>query len=431
VHKRRAALDEAVRSRGFTPSVRDVDGLVDLIGSADESTARDAERALRRLGSAALPQVLARTKAAPAPLLARLCRTIGRLAPGDEGAAKVLCAALDDADPKTRRNAIIALGQFRGLKAVEAALLQAWEREDRVDHRRSLAAALGKMGSGDALDRLRAAADELTRTSGADSELVRITEHAVAMLDRTAKRGAGGAIDAERAPPRPVPVILRCRAGIEALLASEAGMDLEPRVLRPGRVLAVLRGKMKGLFECRTMLDFAFPLPQEWIRDGEDVADAVARSITSVEARMIFDTWTVGPARYRLAWGTGGHQRALVWRVAKLVGLRAPYLVNDPTNSTWEVTATPTRRFVDVEVAPKAVHDPRFFYRVGDVPAASHPTLAAALVRVAGVSPDDVVWDPFVGGGTELVERALAGPFARLVGTDVDPRALEVARGNF
>jgi tRNA G10 N-methylase Trm11 len=46
------------------------------------------------------------------------------------------------------------------------------------------------------------------------------------------------------------------------------------------------------------------------------------------------------------------------------------------------------------------------------------------------VREDDVVWDPFVGSGGELVERALLGPCRALFGSDVDPRALEVARAN-
>jgi tRNA G10 N-methylase Trm11 len=64
------------------------------------------------------------------------------------------------------------------------------------------------------------------------------------------------------------------------------------------------------------------------------------------------------------------------------------------------------------------------------VPAASHPTIAAALARTAGVRADDVVWDPFCGSGGELVERSLLGPCRRLIGSDVDPRALEAARAN-
>jgi tRNA G10 N-methylase Trm11 len=64
------------------------------------------------------------------------------------------------------------------------------------------------------------------------------------------------------------------------------------------------------------------------------------------------------------------------------------------------------------------------------VPAASHPTIAAALARVAGVKPNDVVWDPFCGSGSELCERALLGPYRALHGTDVDAEALAAAAEN-
>ncbi|MGH7269165.1 MAG: TRM11 family SAM-dependent methyltransferase, partial [Polyangiaceae bacterium] len=61
---------------------------------------------------------------------------------------------------------------------------------------------------------------------------------------------------------------------------------------------------------------------------------------------------------------------------------------------------------------------------------ASHPTVAAALARVGGVRADDVVWDPFVGSGAELVERARLGAYHALHGSDIDPEALAVARAN-
>jgi 23S rRNA G2445 N2-methylase RlmL len=86
-------------------------------------------------------------------------------------------------------------------------------------------------------------------------------------------------------------------------------------------------------------------------------------------------------------------------------------------------------RLVRVELVP-TVGDPRFSYRQGDVPAASHPTIAAALARLAGAGPNDVVWDPFVGSGLELCERSLLGPSRRLLGTDLDVAALDVAREN-
>jgi 23S rRNA G2445 N2-methylase RlmL len=103
--------------------------------------------------------------------------------------------------------------------------------------------------------------------------------------------------------------------------------------------------------------------------------------------------------------------------------------MNDPTASLWEAVVDETKG-VRVELWPRGLADPRFAYRVEQVPASSHPTLAAALARIAGVRADDVVWDPFVGSGTELVERARLGPFRLLFGTDLDERALERARAN-
>jgi len=104
--------------------------------------------------------------------------------------------------------------------------------------------------------------------------------------------------------------------------------------------------------------------------------------------------------------------------------------VNDPTESLWEAVVETRGRFVDVALAPRGLQDPRFAWRRGDVPAASHPTVAAALARVGGALPGDVVWDPFVGSGAELVERARLGPFRELHGSDLDERALAIAREN-
>ena len=107
-----------------------------------------------------------------------------------------------------------------------------------------------------------------------------------------------------------------------------------------------------------------------------------------------------------------------------------PALVNDPTRSTWEVGVLDRGGRLRVELRPKALVDPRFAYRVAEVPAASHPTIAAAIVHVGGARAHDVVWDPFVGSGLELVERARSGPYERMFGTDTSPAAITAAKEN-
>src|SRR5580658_4774424 len=101
-------LAELARDRGFTPSARDVDGLVDLL--ADDELQKDVERAIVRAGAAGFETLRSRFETAPPPLRGRIIRVIGRLA-GGGGAKLLLIAALDDDDPKTRRNAAMALGR--------------------------------------------------------------------------------------------------------------------------------------------------------------------------------------------------------------------------------------------------------------------------------------------------------------------------------
>ena len=74
--------------------------------------------------------------------------------------------------------------------------------------------------------------------------------------------------------------------------------------------------------------------------------------------------------------------------------------------------------------------DPRFTYRATDVVGSSHPTIAAALAWVAEPRSDDIVWDPFAGGGTELIEVARRKMVKHLYGSDISEQALSRAQLN-
>ncbi len=408
---------------GYTPRARDLDALIDLLG--DDARVKAAERAIGRLGLGAVEGLRRRFEASTPPLRARVLRALGSF-PDDPGVRTLLVAALGDPDPKTRRNAAMELGHVKDPLA-EQALLAAWESDPRPEMRRTIAASLGKVGG----PRSAPLLEEAGRSD--DAELARIAGKASMMVGRTATRSERGRVDDTRAPATPVEVVILCRDGLEELLAQEL-LDVpevgDVHVTAPGHVRARLTGSLRSLFAARTMLSFAFPLATEWTADGESLEEVVARAVTTEAARAVFSTFTEGPVRYRLAWQDGGHRRAVTWSAAQAIGKRAPALVNDPTASLWEVVVAENRRFVDVSLAPRGLSDPRFGWRLGDVPAASHPTIAAALARVAGVRDGDVVWDPFVGSGSELVERARLGSYRSLHGSDVEPRALEVARRN-
>jgi precorrin-6B methylase 2 len=232
-------------------------------------------------------------------------------------------------------------------------------------------------------------------------------------------------IDLGHRPKEPVRVLLHVRAGLEKLLVAEIDPKLEPRIVGPGRVGVWLAGPIGSLFAARTFLHVGFPLAPWPAGD-----DAVVQALTSPESMRILRALTVGPLRYRIEWAEAGHRRGATYRVADAIAKREPHLVNDPRSPMWEAVVTLRGDRTHVELWPVGAVDPRFLYRVRTVPASSHPTIAAALARLAGADPRDVVWDPFVGAGAELVERARLGPCRAVYGSDVDGAALDAARAN-
>ncbi|MFT3769266.1 MAG: HEAT repeat domain-containing protein [Minicystis sp.] len=412
----------AMRDPGFTPRAGDAGALLDALAEAGDD-ARLAEQALLRLGAAAVGPASARAQAESAAHRAAALRLLGRLAAEvqNPAAPAALLAGLGDGDERVRRAAASALGRARPEGAAEA-LAAALGRETGASARRALVEALGKVGGEAAIAALGG-----EEAAGAERERGR----AKLMATRSLARETPSVIVADRTPEAPIRAALRCRAGLETILLKELPAAFGGRIERDAlgglRIEGTLREAPIALFQARTFLSLGFPL--EAVRAGEDPTEAVVAALTSPEARGILRRFTEGPLRFRLSFRGGGKRRAAVWRVAAEVAARAPELLNDPTESPWEAQVFEAPGLVRVELVP-AIVDPRFTYRTGDVPAASHPTIAAALARAGGVRPDDVVWDPFVGSGTELCERALAGPYRRLVGSDVDPRALDVARKN-
>ncbi len=483
-----AELLRALGGKGYQPARHEIEPLLALVVDGEREQAEAASRALARLGRAATAAAMARLTApsATAHARSRLVRLLGRLAhkTRDAQLVELLLARVGDGDEKTARHAALALGKLSALElapakaakgkandreavansaaasaadeAVEPAVAESVDAnaaavpsEDAAARsfaaraeavllarwasappslRRALAEALGKVGGAAALTLLDGAIAD-----SAEPELRRVVDEARLKLRRTRERLSPGTILADRAPTTPTAVRVHCRHGLARMCAEELAA-LGARVADDSTVTLTLKAKLTALWTARTMLRFGFPLPTPPVAKGakledETLGNAVVSALTSKEAQAIFARFTDGPVRYRVEWADAGHRRALTFRVAAAVAAKRPQLVNDPTASLWEAVVVEKPR-VAVEIWPRGLTDPRFAYRRAYVPASSHPTLAAALARVGGARADDVVWDPFVGAATELVERSLLGPSRALYGTDADEAALARAREN-
>jgi len=223
-----------------------------------------------------------------------------------------------------------------------------------------------------------------------------------------------------------VKIHLRGRTGLEQFVSAEAKESpFRVAEVQSGRVAIIPRApfSLADIYALRCFGTAGFVLGNT---DGD-----LASVITSPLARRLFQTFTQGSIRYRLNFVSKGHQRAAVSRLANQVYARCPEILNDGRSVTWTVDLYPNGRGHLVELRPNATPDPRFSYRQKDVPAASHPPLAACLARLAGRTGNEIIWDPFCGSGLELIERALRGGVHTVYGTDRSAEAVAIAQNNF
>jgi 23S rRNA G2445 N2-methylase RlmL len=158
---------------------------------------------------------------------------------------------------------------------------------------------------------------------------------------------------------------------------------------------------------------------------------ALASVIAAPLSQRLLGTLTQGAMRYRLDFVAKGHQRAAVREVANRAYALCPQILNDAREAPWAIDVHPAAGGESVELRPRLSPDPRHAYRLDDVPAASHPPLAACMARLAGSHENESVWDPFCGSGLELIERARLGGVQRVFGSDLSGEAIAIAKRNF
>jgi 23S rRNA G2445 N2-methylase RlmL len=349
-----------------------------------------------------------------------LVRLVARVARETDavGLYKALCEQLADDDPNVQRAVVIGLGKLKH-PGVEDVLLVYAARDHALPELRALVEALGKCGGPRAAEWLRA-------QSSTDALAQRLIERAQLMLSRTVSRPEQvEPLDLSVPLDAPQTLLFTCRLGLESILRQEASAFGDAQSA-PGCVtVAGYAESLASALVPRTALGIGLELP---LNRDLSLQQAVIQSLKDAQ---LFD-WMArvsrGTPRVRLEFLGQGHQRAAVWDLQTLMVREGLPLVVDPTSAAWELAVDSSN--ARLGLMPKRFSDPRFAWRCKDIPAASHPTIAAALARVGGVRSDDVVWDPFVGSGLELVERGLLGAYRVMYGTDIDEAALGAAKAN-
>ncbi len=331
---------------------------------------------------------------------------------------------LRDPEEKIRRYAMTALPKVGGEAEEESALLAVLDNNPSDREKKYLGRTLEKIG-GEAT--LAATADGklgLPALRKAEANVARLIQPSETNYDRPLTDFAGLQIN------------LHCRTGLEEIVEGELDAYIQSgapfRHRRRGKGVVVIEATgpftLGQIFQLRCFSAVGFVVAGA---DGmRDEVETVAAVITSPGSRALLESFTEGPIRYRLDFVSKGHQRYAVRRVADRVYDLCPSLLNDARSAPWQINIHHGREGCTVEITPKLRPDPRFAYRQGDVPAASHPPLAACMARLAGPQENEIVWDPFCGSGLELIERGLLGDVAKIIGTDVSPEALATTGEN-
>ncbi|MGH8046222.1 MAG: hypothetical protein ACREKL_03165, partial [Chthoniobacterales bacterium] len=342
-----------------------------------------------------------------------------------EQARKWLRELLRDPDEKVRRYAMNALPKIGTNAGEESDLLDLLGKTSSDRERKFLGRALEKIGG------------EATQEALEEGRLDRLGQKVAANVARQ-QTPSIVRLDHTLADAAKLRINLRCRDGLERILEDElyeqSLTEAKFRMIHsmPGLVtiepVGILR--LSDIYELRCFGAAGIVLGTIDSPEGDEV-EAIARIIASSGSRRVLAAFTDGPIRYRLEFVSKGHQRGAVRVLADRIYELCPELLNDSRDAPWQIDIHHAGRRISVELTPRLRPDPRFAYRRRDVPAASHPPLAACMARLAGIEEDEVVWDPFCGSGLELIERARRGGVRQVVGTDLSAAAIEIVGENF
>ncbi|HEY1171274.1 MAG TPA: methyltransferase domain-containing protein [Verrucomicrobiae bacterium] len=335
---------------------------------------------------------------------------------------------LNDPAEKIRRYAMAALPKLGAGEGEEAELLKVLDRASGEREKKFLGRALGKIGGEATLQAIRQQGDDSLG-------------HAALKVQANVARNQSPThiqLDQKLTAYQGLLIHLRGRRGLEQFMRAEVEEKLKRNAkfrmtdVRSGLValMPVAPFTLADIYALRCFGSVGFVLGSEEKNEQEDSWEALAQIIGSTYAQRILTAFTTGSLRYRLDFVGKGHQRGAVQTVANRAYALNPGVINDPQEAPWTISVYPQGRRRLVELSPKSASDPRFTYRQQDVPAASHPPLAACLARMAGREEHEVVWDPFCGSGIELIERSLLGGVDTVYGSDLSAEAVDITEKN-
>jgi len=334
---------------------------------------------------------------------------------------------LQDPNEKIRRYATAAIPKLGGDESSEKKLLTILRTTQVEREKRKVAAALEKIGGAETLKVVAGSGEKLVSEQKIRASVARQENPGTIRLDAVLPKQTG------------LKLHLRCRAGLESIVADEIreaeARQGKFRVVEARGTCVVVEPKgpfsLADLYRFRCFDTASFVLGLVRSPRSPAAIGELARLIAAPLTEFLMKSLTDGALRYRLnLLPEGNHQAAIAQVTSEAFRLNSRIL-NDAREAPWSVDVFLAPAAALAELRPKVSPDPRLTYRKGAINAASHPPLAACLARLAGRQANEVVWDPFCGSGLELIETSLLGGVKEVVGTDLSEKAIGIARDNW
>ncbi len=341
-----------------------------------------------------------------------------------------LTSLLQDPEEKIRRYAMNALPKLGGSAESEKAVLELLDEPANEREVKTLSRTLDKIGGEATLEKLEA-------LHGSKQALHQTEQKIKAQLARK-EQPASIRLHAKIKEGKKLRIHLRTRRGMEGFVRDELSahpkLSKRFKILRtsPSCVALSASGSftLAELYQLRTFGSVNFVIGVVG-KDEAKHTQALAGVIASQLTQRLCAQLSEGQPRYRLQFMRSKVPPRKVQAIVNEAFALCPDLLNDPRQSPWAIEVYPEKVGQSVELRPRVLPDPRFGYRVDDVPASTHPPLAAAMARMAGIENDEIVWDPFCGSGLELIERGLLGKVKAIIASDIDSNATKIAASNF
>jgi 23S rRNA G2445 N2-methylase RlmL len=335
---------------------------------------------------------------------------------------------LNDPSEKVRRYAIAAIPKLGGDLEAEKKILSIVQTSQVDREKRKAGAALEKI-----------AGEETLKAVAGKKEALPFSEHKVRA--NVARKEGPGKIRMDAVMDRydTLRISLRCRRGLEAVLAEEVresedkGGKFRLLEVRGCHVVVAAKGPftLAELYQLRCFDTVGFGLGRVRDPQSSNAIEGLSQLIGSELTERLMSHYTDGSWRYRLAFSGSRNRDEEVQEIAKAAFKVNAKILNDPIEAPWSIDVFVAPTAAIVELRPKVSPDPRLAYRVNAVSAASHPPIAACMARLAGRQDNEVIWDPFCGSGLELIESAILGGVKQVVGTDVSESAVAMTKANF